>query len=290
MISEEDFESVETEVVPKNQLQVIIKETNLEPQLAEEFKINFEEHFNMASTWAKKAKKIIVTDPSQTILMEEARTARLFLRKKRLEIENFRVEKKEYYLKAGRAIDKVASFLKDTIIPTEEHLNRQENFVKLQKEAEDARLLAKARAEEEVRIAEEAKRESEEKERLRKENEELRKEMEENNNRIKEEQRKIQEESNKKIEEANKIARQAENELLIKKQEDLKAEANKAREEERLAKAGDTELLSKLYFDIEEIKFPDVKSQINKRIIADAKSYLGLALIKIKPAILNEEI
>lgn len=167
MQSEEDFEQVEAELVPSNELATIIKETALEPQLAEEFKINFEEHFRMASTWAKKAKKIIVTDASQTVVMAEARTARLFLRSKRLEIENFRVARKDYFLKGGRAIDKVANFLKDIIIPIETHLDAQEHFVELRQKAHDDKLLAEAKAKEEAEILKKQKEEKAELEKLR---------------------------------------------------------------------------------------------------------------------------
>ena len=96
-MDESDFEStaVTAEVVePSKELSTVIKEVGLDQQLADEFRINFEQHFKMASTWAKKAKTIIVTDASQKVLMEEARTARLFLKSKRLEIEKFRVERK----------------------------------------------------------------------------------------------------------------------------------------------------------------------------------------------------
>ena len=37
----------------------------------------------MANEWSKKAKNIIVTNENQTVLMEQARVARLFLSKKR---------------------------------------------------------------------------------------------------------------------------------------------------------------------------------------------------------------
>ena len=287
MTEEEMEQGLECEVVPTNQLQVIIKETELEPQLAEEFKINFQEHFNMASTWAKKAKKIIVTDASQTVVMAEARQARLFLREKRLEIEKFRVQKKEYYLNAGRAIDKVASFLKDTIIPTEEHLSRQENFVKLQKEAEDARLLAEARARQEAELAEQAKRDAEEKERLRVENEKLRKEAEERERINKEELARVHRANESALQVERERAKKSEEELLKKRQEELRAEADKIRSEEALAKAGDQEKLIAFRIAVQAIVIPEVKSQANKQLIADAKSHLYLAIHKIT---LQEEI
>lgn len=265
MTEEELEEGITPEVLPSNELAVIIKDTGLEPSLAQEFTINFEEHFRMASEWAKKAKKIIVTDPSQTVIMQEARTARLFLREKRLEIEKFRVSRKEYFLKGGRAIDKVANFLKDTIIPIEEHLDRQEHFVELQKKAEEARVLAEfhAKQEAEIKAKEEADRLALAK--AKEENDRLRKEAEK----------------------AQAQARKAEAELQDKKQAEAKAEADRLKAEEALKSAGDADKLINFRLAVEAIKIPDVKSAENKRIIADAVSHLRLAVIKIK---LEEEI
>ncbi len=284
MISEEDLE---VEIVPKNELQVLIQETKLEPQLAEEFKINFEEHFKMASTWAKKAKKIVVTDASQTVLMEEARTARLFLRKKRLEIENFRVARKEYFLNGGRAIDKVANFLKDTIIPIEEHLARQEDFVKLRKEAEDKRILEEAYAKQEAdRIAKEES-DRKEQERLRVENEKLRKETEEREKVNREEIEKIRKENEEVVRREREKVAELERVVRTKRIEEMKAEADAIKEKERLANSGDQEKMISFRLAVQAIVIPEVKSQINKTILMEAKSHLYLAVHKIQ---LQEEI
>ena len=152
MTEEELEQPITPELMPSKQLDIVIKEAGLENELAQEFHINFFEHFKMASTWAKKAKNIIVTDPSQTVIMQEARTARLFLREKRLEIEKFRVARKEYYLKGGRAIDKVANFLKDTIIPIETYLESQEKFVEIREKAKNDAILSEAKAKEEKEL------------------------------------------------------------------------------------------------------------------------------------------
>ena len=77
MTEEELEDGVTPEILPSKDLAVIIKETGLEESLANEFTINFEKHFKMASEWAKKAKKIIVTDASQVVVMQEAGLLRL---------------------------------------------------------------------------------------------------------------------------------------------------------------------------------------------------------------------
>jgi hypothetical protein len=279
MTEEELEDGVTPEVLePSIQLMQITRESNLDPDLANEFRINFEEHFKMANEWSKKAKAIIVTNENQTVLMEQARVARLFIRSKRLEIENFRKSKKEYYLRGGQAVDKVCGFLKNMIEPIESHLDLQEHYVEYKKKAEDARLLAEAQAkqqeEEQKRISQEA----EEREKLRIENEKLRKAAE-----IKEEiDRKFREEAENKLQEERNKALRAERELQLRKQEEMKKEADRIRAEEELLNAGDAEKLQAFRLSVLAIKIPEVKSAINKRIIEDAKSHLFLAISKIK--------
>ena len=77
--------------------------------------------------------------------MKLARVGRLFLMKKRTAIETVRKELKEQALREGKAIDGIANVLKALIIPIEEYLKKQEDFVVLK---EAARIEAE-RAEEE---------------------------------------------------------------------------------------------------------------------------------------------
>ena len=293
-----ESEAEELETSPSTELVTIIKDARLEPDLANEFRINFEEHFKMANEWSKKAKNIIVTNENQTVLMEQARVARLFIRSKRLEIENFRKSKKEYYLRGGQAVDKVCGFLKNMIEPIENHLDLQEHYIEYKKKAEDARLLAEAQAKaEEDRIAEE-KRKSEENARLQAENERLRREQEkikkENEAKIAEENRKRQEElarvqaENKvKLDKERADREKVEAELREKKQAELKAEADRIRAEEALLSADDQTKMIAFRRSVEAIKIPEVKSDINKRILEDAKSHLFLAVSKI--TVVNQE-
>ena len=293
-----ESEAEELETSPSTELVTIIKDARLEPDLANEFRINFEEHFKMANEWSKKAKNIIVTNENQTVLMEQARVSRLFIRSKRLEIENFRKSKKEYYLRGGQAVDKVCGFLKNMIEPIENHLDLQEHYIEYKKKAEDARLLAEAQAKaEEDRIAEE-KRKSEENARLQAENERLRREQEkikkENEVKIAEENRKRQEElarvqaENKvKLDKERAEREKVEEELRDKKQKEMKDEADRIIAEERLLSADDQTKMIAFRKSVEAIKIPEVKSAINKRIIEDAKSHLFLAVSKI--TVVNQE-
>ena len=293
MTEEEAEDGVAVEVIdPSIQLMKITRESNLDPDLANEFLINFEEHFKMANEWSKKAKLMIVTNDNQTVLMEQARVARLFIRGKRLEIENFRKSKKEYYLRGGQAIDKVCTFLKNMIEPIENHLDLQEHYIEYKKKAEEARLLAEVQAKMEAdRIAkEEADRKAlalaqAENEKLRKEQAD-RDKLEAEKKRIAQEAYDkemaiIRKENEAKLLKERQEREKAESELRAKKQAEAKAEADKIRAEEALLNAGDSEKLQAFRAAVLSIRIPEVKSSINKRIILDAQSHLYLAVSKI---------
>ena len=320
-MTEEEAEE-QLDQTPNNQLIAVINESRLEPNLAKEFHINFEEHFKMANEWSKKAKTIIVTNENQTVLMEQARVARLFIRGKRLEIENFRKSKKEYYLRGGQAVDKVCTFLKNMIEPIENHLDLQEHYVEYKKKAEDARLLAEAQAKQEAeRIAEE-KRKADENAKLQAENERLRCEQEkikkENDRKVEEErikrqaelelvrkeneaklakeraERKAEEErifneNNAKLRAERAEREKVESELRAKKQAEMKAEADRIKSEERAKSAGDEEKMLAFREAVISIKIPEVRSDINRRIIEDARSHLYLAVSKININVVNQE-
>jgi biopolymer transport protein ExbD len=276
----------------------MVKEAQLDQSRADYLLQNFSGHFKEAAEWAKKAKDIIVTNENQTVMMEIARTGRLFLSKKRQEIEKARKWMKEPALREGQAIDKIANLLKDTIIPTEEHLRRQEDFVKLRQEAEAERIRLEVEARmEQERIAEE-NRKAQENARLQAENERLRNEQkkiaEENARKIAEENRKRQEElarvqaENKvKLDKERQEREKVEAELRAKKQAEQKAESDRIIAEERLLSADDQTKMITFRRAVEAIKIPEVKSAINKRIIEDAKSHLFLAVSKI--TVVNQE-
>ena len=161
----------------ENQLQVIVKDSGLDKTKADYILEQFQDYFKIASEWEVKAKTIVVTDESQEVDMEMARTGRLFLREKRIKIENARKTLKEQSLREGKAIDGIANVLKALIVPIDEYLEKQEKFVEIQEEKkrELIRIEVEKKMEEE-RIAKE-KAEAEERDRIRVENERLRKEQ-----------------------------------------------------------------------------------------------------------------
>ena len=73
-----------------NQLEVIVKESGLEPTKAQIILDKFQNYFGIAAEWETKAKTLIVTDVSQTAYMKMARVGRLFLKEKRVALENTR--------------------------------------------------------------------------------------------------------------------------------------------------------------------------------------------------------
>lgn len=99
--------------------------------------------FEQAEEWKEKAEKLVVTDISQKEEMSQAREARLALKKIRTSTENKRKELKEESLRKGKAIDGMANVIKYLITPIEEHLQKQEDFEKLENERIAAELNSK---------------------------------------------------------------------------------------------------------------------------------------------------
>lgn len=168
-----DDDAVFTE---ENKLELIVKDSGLEKTKADVILSKFQNFFELASDWERKAKTIRVTSETQVDDMKMARTGRLLLREKRLDIEKSRKELKEQALREGKAIDGIANVLKALIVPIEEYLERQEKFVEFKKAAEEEakriEIEKRMQEEEQKRIAEEAKRQ----EAIRLENERLKKE------------------------------------------------------------------------------------------------------------------
>jgi hypothetical protein len=220
-----------------NQLEIIVKESGLEQTKAAYILKQFQDYFKIASEWETKAKQIVVTDENQVVDMKLARTGRLFLREKRITLENSRKELKEQSLREGKAIDGIANVLKALIVPIEDYLDRQEHFVENKKQAEDEiKRLEEIKRVEEERIAKEQA-EALERERIQKENEILRAEAIKREKEQAEERAKAEAER-KAIEEKNRIEREKEAKERARVEAELKTKAEaerKALEAQRLA-------------------------------------------------------
>ncbi len=267
-----------------NKLELIVKESGLEQTKANIILEKFKDYFNLASIWEIKAKTIIVTQEDQRADMQMARIGRLELREKRIAIENTRKELKEQSLREGKAIDGIANVLKALIVPIEEYLEKQENFVKIKAEAENqAKLIEYERKVELERIAKE-KADKEEQERIKAENDRLKKEAEiaeaqrmADKKKADDEVARIKSEAEAEAEkiriEAAKVMaeKQAENdrlekELQAKKDAEAKAIADEQKRIEALKSASDQEKILKLVSDLKSINLPEVTSidSINK--------------------------
>lgn len=119
---------MEETIATPTELALIIATAGLDEAKSEVLTEKFSTYFALAAEWAEKAKALTVTTESQVAEMKMAREGRLFLRAKRLAIEQARKELKEQSLREGRAIDTVAAQLKALIDPTEDYLHEQEQF------------------------------------------------------------------------------------------------------------------------------------------------------------------
>lgn len=101
----------------------------------------FEPFERQAKEWEAKAKALVVTDISQTNLMNEAREARLALRRIRLDVTKQHEIEKADALRKGQVLDLIKRTLVGYIEPLESHLQAQEDFAKVQEEKRKQALL-----------------------------------------------------------------------------------------------------------------------------------------------------
>jgi hypothetical protein len=118
----------------ENQLVKIINDSGLEKSKAEILLSNFQNYFEIAAEWDKKIDSLVVTKVTQVAEMKMAREARLFLKQKRLDVENTRKQLKEQSLREGQTIDSIARVLKNLIEPIEEKASQIERFAEIQEE------------------------------------------------------------------------------------------------------------------------------------------------------------
>jgi len=93
------------------------------------------------------AGSIAVTDETDVVNMRLAHETRLALKRVRVDVEKRRKSLKEESLREGKAIDGMANVIKYLIVPVEEHLQGQEDFVRIAEEKRMKILDDKRRAE-----------------------------------------------------------------------------------------------------------------------------------------------
>jgi len=228
----------------ENQLVTIVQSSGLEKTKADIILNKFQDYFAVAAEWENKAKVLVVTNENQKTDMAMARVGRLFLRQKRLDVENTRKELKEQAIREGKAIDGIANVLKALIVPIEEYLDKQEHFV-------------------EIRAKEKA--EAEERERIRLENIRLQKEAEEREAEMKRqaaaaaEAARIAAEKQKALEEKARLEREA----AAAKQKEIEEKARKEREAAELAAKQEKERQEKILAE------QKAKADAEKRALED---------------------
>jgi len=166
-----------------NQLAVLVKDSGLDQTKAQVLLTKFQGFFETAAEWEAKSKAITITGANcytdqGKLDMKQARDGRLFLRDRRIEVENARKELKEASLREGQVIDGIAKVLKGLILPLEDHLSKQEHYLELKAAAEAERILQEQRERAEAAQAEREREEEDarvaEEKRLHNENEQLR--------------------------------------------------------------------------------------------------------------------
>ena len=118
----------------KTNLVEIVQEQGLAESEAKSLTEGFGEFLKEIQKFDKRAKSIVVKDESEVELMQEAREIRLELKAIRVGAEKVRKEKKEAFLRGGKAVDGIANIIKATVVPLEEHLEKQEKFVEIREE------------------------------------------------------------------------------------------------------------------------------------------------------------
>lgn len=91
--------------------------------------------------------EIRVTDISQVDEMKAAKQARRLLQKIRTSADKTRQTLKEDSLKYGKAVQEVYNAIKDQIVPLEDYLREQEEYVERQEQARISKLVADRQAE-----------------------------------------------------------------------------------------------------------------------------------------------
>ena len=97
--------------------------------------------FEEANELAKKAKAIVVTSEDQTDDIATAREMRLAIKGIRVIVDKERKTLKEEVVRKGKAIDGMANIIKFLIVPVEEHLQLQEDFVKIREDKRKTELV-----------------------------------------------------------------------------------------------------------------------------------------------------
>jgi len=130
------------ETVKTTELELYFEQHSVAEETKKSLLENFQELFAQTQEWKEKASALVVTSPDQKEDIKNAGIARKALKNIRVEVEKKRKELKEESLRRGQTIDAIAKILTNEIIPSEEHLEKQEKFVELLEAKRKAELKA----------------------------------------------------------------------------------------------------------------------------------------------------
>lgn len=134
-------ETIKTEIIDTKQTLVMqAKEFDVEESTALSLADAYHEFALISQAWEEDAKSIVVTSVDDVEGMKEAKTMRLKSKVKRGELEKVRKSLKHDALEKGKAVDAVAKVFREKLEGIEAHLQAQEDFAKIQRENEIARL------------------------------------------------------------------------------------------------------------------------------------------------------
>jgi len=129
-------------IIQENQLVKVINESGLDKTKAQVLLDNFSNYFEIAADWENKTKSLVITNINQVAEMKMAREGRLFLSRKRIDVEHTRKNLKENSLREGQTIDAIAKILTNLIAPIERDLEQKEKFAEIQEVKRKAELKA----------------------------------------------------------------------------------------------------------------------------------------------------
>ena len=115
-----------------NELELVVNENKLPITQAEFLFNNFKSIFETAKELELKAREIVVTDISQTELMDDARKLRIQVKNLRCDANNKRIELKEESLRTGKAIQGMFNVIEVLTKNIEGHLEKQEKFKEIE--------------------------------------------------------------------------------------------------------------------------------------------------------------
>lgn len=133
-------EPIIVEAPGKADLTAVIRDSGLQPEVAQNLQVSFAPMFSGARDIISKSKAIVVTDVGQKLETKLACEYRKALKNLRIDADKTRKLLKEDSLRRGKAIDGFYNILLDIIAPEETRLEEQEKFVERKEQERKAAL------------------------------------------------------------------------------------------------------------------------------------------------------